>query len=172
MNLLDDDERVFSLTVTPVGGAAVNLWPYVKKGSISVVDAEGAEVDTLSVALENYDGTLSPVVWSTITLAATDAIYGATTLFAGYITKCKPTLAKGESYLIWELGCESSATLLNNSSSGVGCSNSITGTWIAATAKTIIGDCFTRVGLTDWDASTYVDTGPTFDSFTCQGEHR
>jgi hypothetical protein len=161
-----DSPHTFAFYVKPTGGAFVNLWAYVRRKSISVVDAEGSEVDTLTIELENYDGTLGPVEWSECYLQ----VDGASYLFYGYITKVKPRAAKGGTWLIYELHCESSVALLVNSSN-IGASNTVSGTWINVTARALVAAVFAAAGVTGWDLTTYVEVGPTFTSFTASSEN-
>lgn len=142
-----------------VGGSFVNLWPYVLSDSLEINDAEGGEIDTLRVTLADYAGTLSLTEWAECYLE-TD---GTTRRFGGYVVKVKPRPAKGGHYLDYELACESYMTRLARA-------KPIRKTYTSTTLAAIVADLFTVAGLGAFDVATYVDTGPTIDTFVADEE--
>lgn len=142
-----------------VGGSFVNLWPYALRDSLEINDAEGGEIDTLRVTLADYAGTLSLTEWAECYLE-TD---GTTKQFGGYVVKVKPRAAKGGHWLDYELTCESYLTRLARA-------KPLRKTYITTTLAAIVADLFTVAGLSDFDAATYVATGPTIDTFVADEE--
>lgn len=142
-----------------VGGSFVDLWARVVRGSVEINDVEGGEVDTLRLTLSDHDSSLSLTEWTECYLEAD----GTTRLFGGYIVKPKPRAAKGGQHLDYELTCESYLTLLARA-------QPVRKTYTSMTLAAIVADLFTEAGLTGFDAATYVDTGPTIDTFVADEE--
>ena len=153
-----DTTHTFAFKIKPYGSGWTDYWSYVRKPGPTVSDVEGAEIDTLSIELEDYAGTLSLVEWSECYLQ----VDGSTYLFYGYITKIKPRVAKS-GQLIYELRCESSAALLR-------LAKKVNATYINQTFKYIVGALFTLAETAGWDVTTYVSTGPTIASFSAVNE--
>lgn len=154
-----DSTHTFGFFVKPAGGSFADHWARVKAGSVSLTDQEGAAIDTLRIAVEDYDLTLSFVEWAECYLIAD----GTTKYFGGYLTRVKPVAAAKDTTRIWELTCESYVTRLARAPE-------ITKTYVNKTLKYIVGDLFTTAGLSDFDAATNVATGPTITSFHADKE--
>lgn len=153
-----DTNHTFAFYVK-VGGSFVDLWPYVLRGSVEINDAEGGEIDTLRLTLADYGSTLSLTEWAECYLEAD----GTTKLFGGYIVKRQLHAAKGGQYLDYELTCESYLTRLARA-------KPLRKTYTSMTLAAVVADLFTVAGLTDFDVATYVDTGPTIDTFVADEE--
>jgi len=142
-----------------VSGSFFDLWSYVLRDSVEISDAEGGEIDTLRITLADYANSLNLDEWSECYLEAD----GTARLFGGYIVKLKPHAAKGGHYLEYETVCESYLTLLARI-------KPIRKTYISMALGSIIADLFIEAGLTGFDVATYVDPGPTIDTFVADEE--
>jgi len=138
-----------------------NVWAYVLRGGITIVQAERGEVGTLTAVLEDYDNSLdfSTLLWTDVIFQTSDGYK----LFGGYLISAIPEHSKAEDREIWTLKCESWATVLNRALP-------IRKTWTAKTCGYIVGDLFTEASLTSFDTSSYVTAGDTLESFVSTGE--
>jgi len=150
-----DTEHTFTLTI---GGA--DRWAYVPRASVTFVDAQGGQVDTLQFDLLDADDAITVADWAAVVWTAD----GATKLFGGYVVRATPALAKGGDGRQWSVRCESYCTRL-------GRTNKVRQTYINSTAATIIADLFgVQTTLTDFDAATHVAAGSTIAEFRVDGE--
>ena len=99
-----DTAHTFTVTV---GGN--NLTRFLQKDSIKVSDAMAHEIDTCSLTLEDYTGSMSDAdIWQEIII--TDEL--AAKLFAGYVTRRKVAPTKSENTKAVTLYCQDYAVLL------------------------------------------------------------
>jgi len=142
-----------------VGGK--DYWDHLLRGGLTIVQAERAEVGTLTAVLEDYDNTLDfrTALWSEV-YCYTDTGY---ILFGGYLVSAVPEHSKAEDREIWTLKCESWNTVLNRTLP-------IRQTWTAKTCGYIVKDLFTAASLTSFDTTAYVQAGDTLESFVSAGE--
>ena len=150
-----DSTHTFTLTV-----AGVDRWSLLRRGSLTLTDAEGGQVDTLKFELEDSADALSVTEWQEVVWTAD----GSNKLFGGYVARVKPRVAPAGLHRIWEVTAESYVTLL------VRCPR-VRQTWVNATIGSLVAALFTAAGLgSEFDTTTYVSAGATLDSWGANGE--
>lgn len=139
----------------------VDVTDMVRPGSLTWTTKEGEELDTAQVMLDDRARSLGILrSWQTLELGTSEN--GA--LFAGPVTKLTPKADPTGQWLSWQIDAEGYETLVDKSPA-------VTKTYIGQTAGTIVGDLFDEAGLTpEFDATTYVETGPTINMFTARGD--
>ena len=153
MTLLDSS-HTFTLTV-----AGMDRWSMLRKGALTLTDAEGGQVDTLRFELEDSADALSMTEWQEVIWTAD----GSAKFFGGYATRVRPRVAPGGAHRIWEVTAESYVTLLNKTPK-------VRATYVGQTVGAIAAALFTATGLSEFDTATYVTAGATLDAFTVNAE--
>lgn len=148
-----DTTHTWSLTI---GG--VDYYPYLLKGTLRVVEAEGSQIDTLTCQLEDTGWATDPSEWMECILTAD----GTTKLFGGYVVTKKPMVGPGLTNLQWTINAESYLTLASRSPR-------IRKSYTNATVRAIATDLFSQAGLAGFDTTTHVSNAVTLTKFTAAG---
>jgi hypothetical protein len=130
----------------------------LQQGSFQWVDVAGSQVDTLRFTIDDVTNSFTAVEWQEVIFRVDSVVE-----FGGYVVKAQPTLVANGNHRAWALTCESYATRLKRAPL-------IRDTWTNTTTKAIIAAAFTAAGLTEFNVSTYVATGPTLTTYTANGE--
>ena len=139
----------------------VDYTGYVLKPGPRIMQADHGEVDTMAVELEDTDNTLvfDGLLWREVKFQTTTGVI----LFGGYLVDARPQYYKALDREVWQLRCESYATLINHGPV-------IRASYANKTAKYILQDLFRLAGLGMFDVDTAVATGETLATFVADGE--
>lgn len=146
MTLLDAN-HTFTITVN---GADVTR--YLTGSSLRIQTVLGAELDTCTFDLEDYDNALGAITsWLPVTVEDESA----NVLFAGYAAQVRAQLGPGGGHLIWTLTCLDYGVLLQK--------RIVDSTFTETTAASMIGTLVAaELGAAGYDGATYVATGGTY----------
>lgn len=147
-----DTDHVFNLTLN-----GVSVWPYLVKNTLTHIDIEGSQIDTLDFILEDTTDALNVTMWSKV-----EWIADGTKLFGGFVVRAQPELGPGDSHKRWQVQCESYAALLDTG-------KRVHKSYLKQTVGYIITDLITEAGLSDI-STTGVSAGGTVDSFVVDGD--
>lgn len=143
-----DTSKTWALAINGTNRIAL-----LEKTSLRGQDSEGSAVDTLSFTLTDQAGVLGLSPMQTVKLTADGA-----TVFGGYIQEIETVPSPGLHYPTYKVTAVSWHDLLRRA-------ETTPISFVGATAKSILQAIFTAAGLSGFDVTTYVVTGPTLDSF-------
>ena len=144
-----DSAHSYSLTI---GG--VEFYSFVLTNTLRVVEAEGSQIDTLSVQVEDLGWSADPVEWEEIVLKVDGAPF-----FGGYLVKKTPTVSPARDRRQFTVNCESYMTLFAKTPR-------VTKSWANTAPQDIVSGLFTAAGITGFDLTTHVTNTPTPTLFT------
>src|SRR5574343_357262 len=147
-----------------IGG--VDRTGLVRPESLSWTTREGGELDSLSVVLDDRGGVFgrSIAAYATVVLTVDPGELTEEVVFGGYVTLPKPEPDQTGQWLSWEVQASGWEVLWD-------ATPRVYRTWLNTAAGTIFIELLTAAGLnTEFDVSTYVETGPTIEVFTAAGE--
>lgn len=134
-----------------IGG--VNRIGLYVKDTMRGQDSEGSAVDSLSFELSDQAAALTLTPMQTVKLTA-----DGSAIFGGFIQGVKRTTV-GWTYPTYKITAVSWHDLLRKS-------ETVQRGYANQTAKAILADIFTQAGVSGFDVTTYVQTGPTLETFT------
>lgn len=138
----------------------------VRPNTLTWTTREGRELDSLSVVLDDRAGVFgsSIAAYVTVVLTVDPGEASEEVVFGGYVTAPKPEPDATGQWLSWEVQASGWEVLWD-------ATPRVYRTWLNTAAGTIFIELLTAAGLnTEFDVSTYVETGPTIEVFTAAGE--
>ena len=138
----------------------------VRPNTLTWTTREGRELDSLSVVLDDRAVVFgsSIAAYATVVLTVDPGEASEEVVFGGYVTAPKPEPDPTGQWLSWEVQASGWEVLWD-------ATPRVYRTWLNTAAGTILTELLTAAGLnTEFDVSTYVETGPTIEVFTAAGE--
>lgn len=148
MSTYPDSAKAWQLLINGVD--RIGLY---EKETLRGQDSEGAAVDSLSFSLSDQNGVLTLSPMQTVKLTANGA-----TVFGGFVQTVDIDPVAWV-YPVYKLTVVSWHELLRKT-------ETVAKSYAGQTAKAILGDIFTQAGLSGFDVTTYVQTGPTLENFS------
>lgn len=144
-----DSAKTWQLLIN--GSDCIDL---LQRDSLRGQDSEGSAVDSLSFTLVDQAGTLALTPMQTVKLVASGS-----TVFGGFIQEVNVEPNPAWVYPVYKMTAVSWHELLRKAETAVK-------SYAGATTKAILGDIFIQAGLSGYDTTSYVQTGPTLTTFT------